>query len=430
MDDNVTFTITAPKDKSWTLDISSPEDKEVIEEGGFSKEDLTKTITGTGTGEPQTIIWDGRSTNNYILSPIKYDLELKSDSQTIKKKLSINDPERIIQLAIDPNLPFSIASNNKPITQESNLIMGKCSSTEIKFFIKESNPSVNFGSVRIDVMSGSNKKDSWLYNFNTQDTSRKLTYIYDNETSKIGYSGLKYWMAEGYNSGQYLVKLGFGKYIIGDSIYEVLPSEIAKVNIVNPENITNSKLPEDSKEQLKAYETTLMNSYDSTNLSKTKYYSLNPKEFSNSIIKLSENKKLNDGTVPTYIQENTNDYNLAGLLFIKTESLRGKNQTKAGTINIVNTLKDQINKNTENSNKEYCVDLVNKLSQKTLQVKESMNNIPNSKENINSDLYSGVTNELIKIINDTHGLLYKNALTVLSEDLPTGIGNNGFVKVG
>ena len=127
IDDIVSFSIIAAKDKPWTLEISKIQDntqtqdeydKAVDEYLGTStlpqEYQGKKTFSGIGTGENQSLLWDGYDDNNNIIPDGKYSLTLKSNDIEVKKILSKTGAIDLLfnsEMTVEPATEENITTN-------------------------------------------------------------------------------------------------------------------------------------------------------------------------------------------------------------------------------------------------------------------------------------------------------------------------------
>lgn len=127
IDDTVSFNIIAGKDKPWTLEISKIQDntqtqdeydKAVDEYLGTNtlpqEYQGKKTFSGIGTGENQSLLWDGYDDNNNIIPDGKYSLTLKSNDIEVKKILSKTGAIDLLfnsEMTVEPATEENITTN-------------------------------------------------------------------------------------------------------------------------------------------------------------------------------------------------------------------------------------------------------------------------------------------------------------------------------
>ena len=432
IDDTVSFNIIAGKDKPWTLTISEKDFIDFIKNPPFSDSDpdapteldensFKKTFTGIGTGESQSIFWDGSSDTSIILSNGKYTAELVSEDKLISRFVTMTDLEEVThsflqsQTDYQDNQGFSLKALNSNET-DFYMLPGKCTLLNVgSNYISPKETKVVKGFVWVGVFPIGSKKSvfGWKESFDARNLSPDGNYKINTFWDGIAYSG-QYLPPNSYKikviNGYALVLPQGRSSSVKADIDEI---DIGTLHVVNDKSTRT--LSDDMENSLNALYST-----------RARKDVIKLGNLSGNISNLSRTTR----DLLKGIENDVSNYDFGGLLLSIGSTIDKRFSVISGGKKYIEVslaesyTNHSLSKLTKNPDKIYCSNLLFNLGKETLKAQSDIDSLAESATRSTEDITGGRAIEVFKLIGEQEKkpfqLSFTNAIKALGKNLPNG----------
>lgn len=430
IDDTVSFNIIAGKDKPWTLTISEKDFIDFIKNPPVSDSDpdapteldensFKKTFTGIGTGESQSIFWDGSSDTSIILSNGKYTAELVSEDKLISRFVTMTDLEEVThsflqsQTDYQDNQGFSLKALNSNGT-DFYMLPGKCTLLNVgSNYISSEAVVKGFVWVGVFPIGSTKSVFGWKESFDARNLSSDNNYKISTFWNGIAYSG-QYLPPSNYKikiiNGYALVLPKGRSTSVKADIKEI---DIGTLHVVNDKSTRT--LSDDMENSLNALYST-----------RARKDVIELGNLSGNIINLSgTTRKLLTG-----IENDVSNYDFGGLLLSIGSTIDKRFSVISGGKKYIEVslaesyTNHSLSKLTKNPDKDYCTTLLSNLGKESIKAQSDINSLSESSTRNTEDITGGRSIEVFKLIGEQEKkpfqLSFTNAIKALGKNLPNG----------
>ena len=430
IDDIVSFNIIAGKDKPWTLTISEKEFIDFIKNPPVSDSDpdapteldennFKKTFTGIGTGESQSIFWDGSSDTSIILSNGKYTAELVSEDKLISRFITMTDLEEVThsflqsQTDYQDNQGFSLKALNSNGT-DFYMLPGKCTLLNVgSNYISSETVVKGFVWVGVFPIGSTQPVFGWKEFFDARNLSPDGNYKINTFWDGIAYSG------------QYLPPNNYKIKVINGYALVLPKGRSSSVN-ANIDEIDIGTLHVVNDKSTRTLSDDMENSLNALYSTRARKDVIELGNLSGNIINLSGiTKKLLTG-----IENDVSNYDFGGLLLSIGSTIDKRFSVISGGKKYIEVslaesyTNHSLSKLTKNPDKIYCSNLLFNLGNETLKAQSDIDSLPESATRSTEDITGGRAIEVFKLIGEQETkpfqLSFTNAIKALGKNLPNG----------